>query len=227
MFYTHAQKRTQAFRSRHFLGRPRVWFQTHKLFGHFVVGPLRQYSHDGQAGFVHGNVPDQRKAGVHAALLCQLPELQDRHADGAILPSEAVILHGNVKLVGLRSVLVAQHAVRSTQVCELKSKTDFWMKYTTVDITTCLSSYWEKHVRFHRWASSKFPFAGLVCLLTQCLTFLRHKKDKTQDCSFMIPNQNRLRLHYAKRPLISRGVLWVLCGERFSILNFITLTPDV
>lgn len=115
MFYTHAQKRTQPFHSRHLLGRPRVRLETHELFGHFVVGPLRQYSHDGQASFVHANVPDQRKAGVHAALLRQLPELQDRHADDAILSGEAVILHGNVKLVGLGAVLVAQHAGTSTQ----------------------------------------------------------------------------------------------------------------
>lgn len=127
MFYTHAQKQARPPRSRHLLGRPRVRFEAHKLFGHFVVGPLRQYSHDGQAGFVHGNVPDQRKAGVHAALLRQLPELQDRHAHDAILSGEAVILDGNVKLVGLRAVLVAQHAGRSTQASFVLVSEQNWL----------------------------------------------------------------------------------------------------
>lgn len=38
---------------RHFLRRARVCLETHELFGHLVVGPLREYPHDGEAGFVH------------------------------------------------------------------------------------------------------------------------------------------------------------------------------
>ncbi len=95
---------------RHFFGRPRVWFETYELFGHFVVGPLREYSHDGQAGFVHGYAPGERIAGVQAALLGQFSELQDRHADDSVLSGEAVVLHGDVKLVGLWAVFITQHA---------------------------------------------------------------------------------------------------------------------
>lgn len=122
MFYTHAQKQTQpsctlcffflrvSSSLRHFLGRPRVCFETHELFGHFVVGPLREYSHDGQAGLVHADAPDERIAGAQTALFGQFSELQDRHADDSVLSGEAVVLHGDVELVGLRAVLITQHA---------------------------------------------------------------------------------------------------------------------
>lgn len=129
MFYTHAQKQTQPScvaislplffffllptgSLRYFLGWPRVWFETYKLFGHFVVGPLREYSHDGQTGIVHRYAPGERIASVQAALFGQFSELQDSQADDSVLSGEAVVLHRDVKLVGLWAMFVTQHAGR-------------------------------------------------------------------------------------------------------------------
>lgn len=96
---------------RHFLGRARVCLETHKLFGHLVVGPLREYPHDCEAGFVHGDALRQRVAGGAAARVGQLPQLDDRHADDAVLAGEAVVLHGDVQFVGLRTVFVTENTV--------------------------------------------------------------------------------------------------------------------
>ena len=52
---------------RHFLRRARVCLETHELFGHLVVGPLREYPHDGEASFVHGDALHQGVAGRAAA----------------------------------------------------------------------------------------------------------------------------------------------------------------
>lgn len=94
---------------RHFLGRARVCLETHKLFGHLVVGPLREYPHDCEAGFVHGDALHQRVAGGAAARVGQLSQLDDRHADDAVLAGEAVVLYGDVQLVGLRTVFVTKN----------------------------------------------------------------------------------------------------------------------
>lgn len=78
---------------RHFLGRPRVHLETHKLFGHLIVGPLREYPHDGEAGFIHGDALHQGVAARTAAVVRQLSELDNRHANDAVLTGEAVVLH--------------------------------------------------------------------------------------------------------------------------------------
>lgn len=77
---------------RHFFCRARVCLQTHELLGHLVVGPLRQYPHDGETCFIHGDALDQRVTGAAAAAVSQLTELDDRHADDAILTGKAVVL---------------------------------------------------------------------------------------------------------------------------------------
>lgn len=128
MFYTHAQKQTQPScvaisfllfffllptgSLRYFLGWPRFWFETYELFCYFVVGPLREYSHDGQTGIVHRYTPGERIAGIQAALFGQFSELQDRQADDTVFSGEAVVLHRDVKLVGLWAMFVTQHAGR-------------------------------------------------------------------------------------------------------------------
>ena len=81
------------FTLRHFLRRACVCLETHKLFGHLVVGPLREYPHDGEASFVHGDALHQGVAGRAAACVCQLSELDHRHADDAILAGKAVVLY--------------------------------------------------------------------------------------------------------------------------------------
>lgn len=102
----------------HFLRWSGVRLETHKLFGHLVVGPLREYPHDGEARFVHGDALYQRVAGRAAALLRQLPERDDRHADDAVLAGKAVILHRDVELVDLRTVFVTQNTERDEQIIE-------------------------------------------------------------------------------------------------------------
>ncbi len=78
---------------RHFLRRACVCLETHKLFGHLIVGPLREYPHDGEASFVHGDALHQGVAGGAAALVRKLSELDDRHADDAVLAGKAVVLY--------------------------------------------------------------------------------------------------------------------------------------
>lgn len=90
----------------HFLRRACVCLETHKLFGHLVVGPLREYPHNGEASFVHGDALNQGVAGGAAALVRQLSQLDDRHADDAILTGKAVVLYWDVQLVGLRTMFV-------------------------------------------------------------------------------------------------------------------------
>lgn len=78
---------------RHFLCRACVCLKTHKLLGHLIVGPLREYPHDGEASFVHGDALHQGVAGGAAALVRQLSELDDRHADDTVLAGKAVVLY--------------------------------------------------------------------------------------------------------------------------------------
>ncbi|TNN56052.1 hypothetical protein EYF80_033768 [Liparis tanakae] len=54
----------------------------------------------------------KRVAGGAAALVRQLSQLDDRHADDAVLAGEAVVLYGDVQLVGLRAVFVTENAGR-------------------------------------------------------------------------------------------------------------------
>lgn len=94
---------------RHFFGRARVCLETHKLLGHLVVGPLRKYPHDGEACFIHGDALHQGVAGGAAALVRQLSELDDCHADDAVLTGKAVVLYWDVQLIGLWTMFIAQN----------------------------------------------------------------------------------------------------------------------
>lgn len=80
----------------HFLRRSGVCLETHKLFGHVIVGPLREYSHDSKARFVHGDALYQWVTGRAAALFRQLSEWYHRHADDAVLTGKAVVLYWDV-----------------------------------------------------------------------------------------------------------------------------------
>lgn len=73
-----------------------VCLEAHKLFGHFVVGPLREYPHDCEARFIHRNAPYKRVVGRAAAFVRKLLELDDRHANDAVFPGKAVVLYRNV-----------------------------------------------------------------------------------------------------------------------------------
>lgn len=83
------------------------------------MGPLREYPHDGEACFVHGDALHQRVAGAAAALVCQLSELDDCHADDAILSGEAVVLYRDVQFVGLWTMFITQNT-RKKQTKEIR-----------------------------------------------------------------------------------------------------------
>lgn len=100
MFYAHAQKQTTQLlgpagiplwsplpllsvaacfdsffhlrRRRHLLGRPCVGLEPHKLFSHLVIGPLREYPHDGQASFIHADGLDEGTEDRQTSLVSQL-----------------------------------------------------------------------------------------------------------------------------------------------------------
>lgn len=107
----------------HFLRRARVCLETHKLFGHLVVGPLREYPHDGDARFVHGDALHQRVAGGAAALVCQLFERDDGHADDAVLTGKAVVLHWDMELIDLWTVFVTQNTEKND-----KDEVGVWLR---------------------------------------------------------------------------------------------------
>lgn len=92
-----------------FLGRARLRLQADELFGHFVVGPLREDPGDGQARLVHVDVPHQRVRGVQADLVGELVELKYSDADDAVLAGEAVILQRDVELVRFGTVFTTQN----------------------------------------------------------------------------------------------------------------------
>lgn len=90
---------------------------------------MREYPHDGEASFVHADAFHQRVAGGAAALVRQLSQLDDRHADDAVLAGEAVVLYGDVQLVGLWAVFVTENAGRNdtggVRKVVLKSRDEF------------------------------------------------------------------------------------------------------
>lgn len=101
-----------------------VCLEAHKLFGHFIVGPLREYPHDCEARFIHRNAPYKRVVGRAAAFVRELLELDDRHADDAVFPGKAVVLYRNVELVDLWTMFVTQNT-RSENI--KKSDATFWL----------------------------------------------------------------------------------------------------
>ena len=88
-------------------------FQFDELLGHLIVRSLRQDAQDGPARFVEVHASAERTPAGTAALLDDVAQLHDGHADEAILAREAVVLHTDVQLKGVRLVLVPQNTEKT------------------------------------------------------------------------------------------------------------------
>lgn len=110
------------------------------------MGPLREYPHDGEASFIHGDALHQGVAGGAAALVRQLSELDDRHADDAVLAGKAVVLYWDMQLIGLWTMFITQNTGRDDESkkvklqmsnmfswCKIRNYLQFWN--TTFEIT--------------------------------------------------------------------------------------------
>lgn len=95
-----------------FFSRSRFCFKSYKFFSNFIIVPLREYSEDCQASLIHGDAPEQGVPGGAAGPVGDGLQLDDGHADHAVLPREAVILHWQVHLVGPWLIFVTQQAGR-------------------------------------------------------------------------------------------------------------------
>lgn len=94
-----------------FFSRSCFCFKSYEFFSNFIIVPLRKYSKDCEPSLVHGDAPEQGVPGGAAAPVGDGLQLDDGHADNAILPRKAVILHRQVHLVGSWIFLVTQQAV--------------------------------------------------------------------------------------------------------------------
>lgn len=92
-----------------------VRLELDELLGDVVVVALGEDAQDGEARLVHVDAFAQRQPAGHAAFGRHVLQLQDGHAHGAVLSSEAVVLHTHLQLVALRTHLVAQGAAEEAE----------------------------------------------------------------------------------------------------------------
>ena len=98
------------------LSRALVGLELDELLGHVVVVALGEDAQHGEACLVHVDAFTQRQPAGDAAFGGHVLELQDGHANGAVLSRKAVVLHTHLQLVALRAHLVTQSAAAEKKV---------------------------------------------------------------------------------------------------------------
>lgn len=98
------------------LCRALVRLELDELLGHVVVVALREDTEHGEARLVHMDAFTQWQPACNTSFGGHVLQLQDRHAHGAVLSREAVVLHTHLQLVALRANLVTQGAAVERRV---------------------------------------------------------------------------------------------------------------